>query len=263
MTVCTILLAAAIGWTGVEKANYLGGRPASAGYLQGKVILLDCRDYAQSKEMMADMERLWNSFKAKPFVMVGSHLGSSAEAAKAAIKEVGVTYPVYTGVSFEAKNFERLDGGVIYVIDDAGRNIIKTRELRRAEECVVTALANAAAPRTAKRYRKVIDYELDVLPGKALNHLREFREKYPKEGAVYDQVWEKLADDPEVKRVAKLELIARLSKDTGEIRDPAALKAKLEKADAVYGDLKKSENPLVAQEAKNCLADIKWAAAVL
>lgn len=258
-----LLLATAIAWTGVEPGGHLGGRPASPGYLQGKVILVDCRDYTKDPAALERMEELWNNFKTKSFVLVGSHEGAPDEEVKKALKAAGVTYPVYRGAAFAAKTFERLDGGVIYVIDDTGRMIIKTRQEHRAQECIVSAIANAAFPRTAKRYGKILDYELDVLPGKAYNHLKEMREKFPVEAKAYDDAWKRLDADTEVKRVAKLEAVVAAVRDFAG--DPARRPTREKMASVIeaYEPLKASANKLLSQEVKNCIADLKWAMAAL
>jgi hypothetical protein len=51
-----------------------------------------------------------------------------------------------------------------------------------------------------------------------------------------------------------------------DLKDPNAKKLSAEKIELAIekaSDLKKSENPLVAQEAKNCIADLTWTLAVL
>ena len=75
----------------------------------------------------------------------------------------------------------------------------------------------------------------------------------------------KFNEDKDIKRVAKLERIARQAKDY-DFKDVNAKRLsveKVEKAIEVSADLKKSGNPLVAQEAKNCIADLTWTAAML
>ena len=73
------------------------------------------------------------------------------------------------------------------------------------------------------------------------------------------------ASDNEIKRLAKLVELSRLVKD----RDRSSKKSAritpeiLEKAIEKYIDLKQSDNPNVAQEAKNAIADIKWSEATL
>ena len=69
----------------------------------------------------------------------------------------------------------------------------------------------------------------------------------------------------ETKRLAKLVRIAQQAKDY-DFKDANAKRLnleKVEKAIELYEDLKNSENPFIAQEAKNCIADLTWTAAML
>lgn len=262
MFIASLLAAAAIGWSGVSPENHLGGRPASPGYLQGKVILLDCRDYAVATNDTIRLEQLWRTFKAKPFVVVGSHLGSSAAAARSAIARFGVSYPVYAGARLAAKDYEPVDG-YYTVVNASGLVVVKTRDLHRAEAAVVTAIANDASPGTVKLMRRYLDYELAVLPGKAYNRLKDFRRRFPREAAAYDAEWDRLDSNDEACRLARLEDVVRQVRDSDERRRGAFTKAKVAELIAAYEDLRKSKDPLVMQEAKNCIAELKWAAASL
>lgn len=261
----SLLLAAGIVWGGVAPENHLGGRPASAGYLQGKVFIVDCRDYSADKAALERLEDFWQSYKIKPFVLVGSHRGGSAEAVKANLKAADVSFPVYSDVTFESKTFEP-ENGLVYVIDQGGKMSLKTRDMNRAFEAAVSAMSWGGAPASVKHFRKLIDYELTVLPGKAYNHILAMRKQFSADASNYDEAFEKLDGDEEVKKVAKLEEVARRVKDFDPRtkKDGAVVKISKEKLAALITDaaaLKESENPLIVQETKNCIADIKWAMA--
>ena len=62
-------------WKNVDAEHYLGGRKASAGYLQGKVVLADRwgAECPPCRELLPRVEQLWQSFKAKQFVVLGGH----------------------------------------------------------------------------------------------------------------------------------------------------------------------------------------------
>lgn len=259
--VLSLVFAAALGWSAVTPDNLLGGRPASAGYLQGKVILIDCRDYACLKDIPPDLETLWKAYKSKPFVLVGSHLGARGEEAKAALAEAHVSYPVYAGAAVEGQ--KPPEAGVMTVIDAAGRTVVRTRDLHRAEEALVSAIAAEAAPSSAAAYRRYVDYELSVLPGKAYNRLKEFRQRFPSAATAYDEAWDRLELREEVTRLAKLERLTRQVKDMDERRAMKVDRALVERIIAAYEDLKTSADPLVVQETKNCIAELKWAAATM
>lgn len=264
MFVISIMLAAGIVWGGLTPENHLGGRPASAGYLQGKVILVDCRDYSKDREAIERLEDFWQSYKIKPFVVVGSHRGGDVEAVKKNLEAAGVSYPVYEDVTFEAKTFEP-QNGLVYVIHQGGKMAVKTKDINRAYEAAVSALTWGGAPSTPEQYRKLIDYELEVLPGKAYGHIKEMQKTFPSEAQQhYFAAFKRLDGDDEVKKAAKLEEIARRVKDfdpktkkNGKIVKVS--KQKVESLIAGAEELKSSKNPLIVQEVKNCIADLKWA----
>ena len=85
-------------WRNVTPETRIGGRIVSPGYLQGKVVLLDCRDYADASgaEAMKRLQGVWRTYASKPFVVLGCHTGRSNRAAAAALmSRLGITYPVY------------------------------------------------------------------------------------------------------------------------------------------------------------------------
>ena len=261
----TIMLAAGIVWGGVTPENHLGGRPASPGYLQGKVFLVDCRDYSKNKADLERLEDFWLSYKSKPFVMLGSHCGGDVEAAKENIKSADISFSVYAGATFESQTFEA-QNGLIYVIHQGGKMAIKTKDLNRAFEAVISALTWGAVPSTVGQYRKLIDYELEVLPGKAYLHIKDMQKALPSDAQYYAAAFKKLDADEEVKKVSKLEEIARRVKDfdPNTKKGGKTVKVSKKKIEALIeaaAPLKESENPLIVQEAKNCIADLKWAMA--
>lgn len=260
------MLAAGIVWGGVTPENHLGGRPASAGYLQGKVILVDCRDYSKDQAALERLEDFWQSYKNKQFVVLGSHRGGDEEAVKKNLEAAGVSYPVYADATFEAKTFEP-QNGLIYVIHQGGKMAIKTKDANRAYEAAVSAMTWGAVPSTLPQYRKLIDYELEVLPGKAYTHIKAMQKAFPNEAQqYYFAAFKKLDESDAVKKVAKLEEIARRVKDFDPKtkKNGKAVRVSKEKVEALIAgaaELKECEDPLVVQEVKNCIADLKWATA--
>ena len=93
---------AGVGWRNVDEANHLGGRMASEGYLQGKVVMV-----CKKGGLATRLEDIWKSFKTKQFVL----LGSWPKAAKAC------TFPMYRGAGLA----EGEPGTSIYVVGATGR----------------------------------------------------------------------------------------------------------------------------------------------
>ena len=87
-----------VEWENVDPAHYLAGRMASAGYLRGKVVCLDYRDYGDKSGVdgMRRLEEVWQTFKMKPFVLIGSHRGTAgAEKIKRIADGLKLTFPIY------------------------------------------------------------------------------------------------------------------------------------------------------------------------
>ena len=261
-----------VEWENINPAHYLAGRMASAGYLRGKVVLLDYRDYGDKSgvDAMRRLEEIWQTFKMKPFVLIGSHRGmAGAEKIKRIAEGLKLTFPIYKEADIvrteEQKATDSEHIGFMYVISGTGKILYCGKDDRRMSGVIASALISMRSPTTVKQWKHYIDYDIKVLPGKAYVEIEEFRKSFPKEAADYDEIWEKFNADKEIKQVAKLERIAQQAKDY-DFKDANAKRLnleKVEKAIELFADLKKSENPFVAQEAKNCIADLAWTAAML
>ena len=256
MGFCSVIasLVLAAGWVHLGPADRVGGRMVSGGYLRGKTVLVDCRDYgaAESADVIRQLEDTWRAFKSKPFVVLGAHRGGDANAA---VKRLGVTYPVYSGAAPDGRE---LESGRLYVFDVTGKFLYICKDARQASGVAASAIVAAANPQTPKQWAHILDYELEFLPGKALADLREYRARNPADAARYDRDWARLSQDQDAIRLERLERMAKAARDGVPRAFGAADLARAEKA---YGALRGSADGAVAQEAKNCLADLKWAAA--
>lgn len=267
--------ASAAEWRNVSPEDRIGGRAVSVGYLRGKVVLIDRRDYADpaNAENVKRLQSVWKAYSTKPFVLVGGHVGGDADAAKSALASLGVTYPVCGGAALVDPDPH---GNALVVLDPTGSRILYAgSDDRQAAGVVGSAIIAAKLPKSAKQWKFLLDYEIENLPGRAYLRLRELNadkaalkelaEKYTDDAKRYRAAATKFKADAEVVKLAKLVETAAMLKD----RDPSSPKAKritkadLEKLEAKYAPLKESENPLVAQEAKNSLYDIRCAKATL
>lgn len=281
--VVSVLAAAASGseWVNIVPESRVGGRMASCGYLKGKVVLLDARDYSVASEAgaMRQIQDVWAAYKSRPFVALGSHIGSddSKDAAEKTVKKLQLTYPVYSSVAVkdESGAENRFSRG-IYVFDPTGRQLYFGEDPRQATGVVGSALFAANIPSTPKYWRTLIDYEISNLPGQAFLRIRDLKQnhkavlkklagEYPDDVKRYAKTWREYNENSEIKKLAKLVETARLIKN----RDKTSRAAQRISAPAIeniikkYSVLAKSENPLVAQEAKNSIADLKFVQAEL
>ncbi len=275
LAICASLLMAH-EWTGIEPASRIGGRMASCGYMRGKVVLLDCRDYSKSSgHNLAELQKIWESYKTKPFVLLGAHTssGESADAAKN-IVESRVAYPVYSNVGLKdsSGNDVVLKPG-LHVFDITGRRLYYGNDLRQAQGIVGPAIFAVRIPSSVRQWKETLDYEIAKLPGSAYLRIRDLRTRkdvlkalaaeFPDSVKEYAKVWNGYRASQEIIKLAKLVEMARLVKD----RDKSSAKSKritatqISSRSARYEILKTSENPFVVQEAKNSFADLEFAKA--
>ncbi len=261
-----------VEWENLDKEHHLAGRMASAGYMRGKVVCVDCRDYGLKSGItsMRSMEDTWQSFKMKQFVMLGAHHGEAgAEKIARIAKGLGLTYPIYRDASI-VRSKEDLEAfpaktGYVYIVGPTGRILYRGVDERRAVGVIASALMAMRSPQTANQWKHYIDFDIDVLPGRAMLEIGEFRKAFPMEAKAYDEVWDRFSADEDIRRVAKLEELTHQAKDY-DFRDKKAPRLSPEKvklAIDAFSDLKTSANPAVAQEAKNCIAELIWTAARL
>ena len=268
--VCLAGALQAVEWKNVDADHYRGGRKASSGYLQGKVVLVDRWGVGcpPCRALLPRVEALWKSFKSKPFVVLGGHCAGwgDAEGIKKLIDQNGLTYPMYedAGLAQGEPSFNAIP--FLYVVDETGRVVYSGHDERDATQAIVTALTDMESPRSIDQWRRFLDYEIDNLPGRAYLRLKEFNKKHPAEAKEYVPKAKALLALPKIKDLADLVALAKECKDSAlktpnEKRQfPTKIKAALRK----YSPLAKNlSDPRMVQEAKNSLADLKWAQADL
>ena len=249
------LAASAAEWRGLDDANKRGERKVSAAYLVGKAVLV-CR----SSEHADRVEEVWGSFRRKSFVALGSFAKAPA----------GATYPVYAGAGPEGWNPK----AALCVVDAKGDIVYTGGDIAQATEAVVESITALVSPADFGEWSKYLDFEARELPGRAINRLADVRkDKRVSSSAGYKAAAKDLAAREKTLkanaayvRLAKLETLAAQAKAYNPADKRARVKftkAKIKSEAAKYADLKESEDPVVAREAKNCLADLAWAAAEL
>lgn len=254
-----------LAWTNLDASKHVAGMQVSAGFLLGKVVFVDCRDYGApgAESAIGSMERLWTTYRSRPFVLLGSHRGNNnLAAAKRNLEKAGATFPVYDDAGVPLK-FDKHEKGVefIFIIGADGKVRSTNRDEHTATMALTTWLTNAASPSKAL-LKPLLEFESENLPGRAHLRLSELRKSDPYEVAnVYADMWKKLDRDDTVVALSKLEKLA------DQARQPAygkkLSKNKIDRVIAFYTPFKKNPNPVVVQEAKNCLAELIWAKTAL
>lgn len=262
-----VSLAQAVEWKNVDAEHYLGGRKASAGYLQGKVVLVDRwgAKCPPCRALLPRVEEIWQSFKTKPLVILGGHCKGwgDAEEVKALIEENKLSYPVYedAGLASGEPKFSAIP--FLYVVDETGKVVYLGRDERTATQAIVMALTDMESPKNQEQWKRFLDYELEHLPCRGFLRLRDFRKKFPKEAKIYESKAKELAAIPDLKKVADLIEFAKKAKDppvfgpkdkTKKTKYEKLVKDVIDKCEG----FKAHPDPRVAQEAKNALADLKW-----
>ena len=264
------LTASAVEWKNLDEDHRLGGRKTSAGYLQGKVVLVDRwgAKCPPCRAMLPRTEEIWSSFKNKQFVAVGGHCPGwgSADAVKKVIEETKVTFPVYEGAGLASGEppFDAIPW--LYVVDETGRVVYRGRDDKDATQAIVDALTDMESPKNLAQWKRFLDYELENLPAHAYNRMKAFRKRFPKEAKEYAAKERELAKVVDVKKVAELVEFAKIAKDPPNFgpKDSAKkrkyetlVKSTVERC----ASLKNVADPRLKQEAKNALADLVWAKA--
>ena len=263
---------AGVEWRNLDSASYLAGRKASEGYLQGKVVLVDRWGLGcpPCRALLPRVEEIWESFRTKPFVVLGGHCKGwgDAEGVKKLAKDLQLTYSIYedAGLAVGEPQFSAIP--FLYVVDETGKVVYMGHDERAATQSIVQALTDLESPRNLAQWKRFLDFELENLPGRAFLRLKEFRKKFPAEAKAYADKAKELAAVPEVKKLAELVEFAKKAKDVREFGDKRkAQRQKYEKmvkdaiSSAKYASLLESKDPRVVQEAKNSIADLKWTAA--
>ena len=264
-------LHAAVEWRNVDADHYLAGRKCSEGYLQGKVVLVDRWGLGcpPCRKLLPRVEEIWQSFRTKPFVVIGGHCNGwgDADGVKKLAAELKLSYSVYedAGLAVDEPPFNAIP--FLYVVDETGKVVYMGHDERAATQAVVTALTDLESPRNIAQWRRFLDFELENLPGRAVLRLKEFKKKFPKESKEYADKEKALMEIPDVKKLSELVEFAKKAKDVREFGAKKKVqKQKYEKLvkDAIsgskYASLLESKDPRVVQEAKNSLADLKWTA---
>lgn len=267
-----VLLLAACAWAGgwgnVDAEHYLGGRKASSGYLQGKVVLVcawKAADERAADELLPALEEVWTSFKTKQFAILAAPVcegGDDEAAVRRQLERHGVSCSAYRNAGFEGMP------GIgslpcICVVDETGKIVYRGRKTHNATQAVVTALTDIESPRNLAQWRRYLDYELENEPCHACLRLKVFRERFPQEAQAYAAAARELAAIPNLKAMVDFIAFAKKAKDPPIFSPEEGAKKRqyqeLVKSMVSNGETMKSHpDARIAREVRNALADLKW-----
>jgi hypothetical protein len=130
-------------WIGVDKEHHLQGMKTTAANLAGKVVLV-CEfayDQPQSIAVLPNVQQIWQAFRGKPFVLLGSLRTSEGKEDKKAVRDL--TFPVFRDMR-HAKARRMRDLPLFYLVSPEGKIVWSGRSDREATEAVVDAVGAAA-----------------------------------------------------------------------------------------------------------------------
>lgn len=132
-------------WSGLD--NRLSGADVSEGDLVGKVVLVDywSTTVQPSRNVQPRVEKIWQSFRSKPFRVIGSVADGSAEEVEAFCKKNGITVPMFAGVTYLGKGAGRALPFFV-VVDAHGRVAYSGGSDRDATEALENAIVSASLP---------------------------------------------------------------------------------------------------------------------
>lgn len=146
-----IASAGAVEWKGLGEGSYYAGPKLTAEDLAGKVVLVDCWgvNCPPCRALLPRMEQVWQGFKSKPFVLIGSHRqGRQPEKVADLVKANKLTYPIYDGAGLASGEPSFRGIPFLYVVNHRGKVCYSGYDERAATEAVVNALGEIGAPPT-------------------------------------------------------------------------------------------------------------------
>lgn len=259
--------ASAVEWRNLDASHRIGGRVTSERYLIGKVALIYSWSSENSDSVagLGRMKDVWAAFKTKPFVLIGSHRGDGkvSDAVKSKVEKLKISFPVYESAECTAAVSENMRLPLYTVVNPLGNVIYNGFDDRRATEVAVIAMSEYDSPSSDVQWEQFFNYETRFLPGAACLRWQYAKKSNPKLAKKHEELYKKVYAETDVKKLVELVGISRKYKDYApkNSMDRKRLPGRIEEALRKYDSLKNSEHPLVAREAKNSLADLKWALA--
>ena len=143
------VLLSASTWVNLDEDHHYSGPSLTEKDLEGKVVLVDNWgvNCPPCRASLPRIQQIWESFKNKPFVIIGSHCqGKAADRVKELVEANGLTYPMYerVGLAEGAPSFNAIP--FIYVVNHRGRVVFQGHSDREATEALVTAIADIGQP---------------------------------------------------------------------------------------------------------------------
>lgn len=225
-------VATAGDWKHLDDASWYSGPKLTEADLAGKVVLVDCWGVhcPPCRALLPRMEALWNAYKTKPFVLIGSHCQGRDEAAvNELVQKNKLTYSIYerAGIVNEPE-FRAIP--FLYVINHRGKLVYSGNDERAATEAFVTALSSIGLPPTLApgvAFRKYKALEKKLVLGKNIKSDVKKLEKDVKQLA-------KAKSPAQLQQRAEAEaILAALKEGLADIKDELEAQMKINPTEAL------------------------------
>lgn len=126
-------------WRGLADDNWYAGKKLAEKDFKGKVVMICVWSGKESVETLGRVEEIWSSFKGKPLLVIGSHRGGKNPKIPKVCSQLGLTFPMYEGLSFR-REAPPTSYPYIYIVNHHGKFAYRGFSDRSATAALVTAL---------------------------------------------------------------------------------------------------------------------------
>lgn len=141
----------AVSWKGLADANWYSGPKITEADLAGKVVMVDKWgvNCPPCRALLPKMQDVWQSFKNKNFILLGSHCQGRSEAkVKELVKTNKLTFPIYDWAGLAEGEPSSRGIPFLYVVNHRGKVVYSGHNHNMAIEAVQAAILALDLPPT-------------------------------------------------------------------------------------------------------------------
>ena len=137
-------------WKNLDDKSHVAGDKLTEADLLGKVVLVFYWDLSEgdSEKLLPEVEKVWDAFRTKKFVVVGNYIGPKDDAkVKAAVQKNKVTFPVYYKFSLDPDpKVGHAKAPFFNVVNHRGTSIWGGAGIKGGTEKLVEAISSIGMP---------------------------------------------------------------------------------------------------------------------
>lgn len=141
----------AVSWKGLTDANWYSGPKITEADLAGKVVMVDKWgvNCPPCRALLPKMQDVWQSFKNKNFILLGSHCQGRSEAkVKELVKTNKLTFPIYDWAGLAEGEPSSRGIPFLYVVNHRGKVVYSGHNHNMAIEAAQAAILALDLPPT-------------------------------------------------------------------------------------------------------------------